>query len=104
MLGTRDEKGVTTREYLEQRQKTTGKRAKELDLPPFPNVVEHIWLWFIDLHRGRSYGMNGEEPLRWVDIQAWCNLRQKTLQSWEIDMIFELDRLWIRTTQGKTNG
>lgn len=95
MLDVRDDKGISRKEYLQQRAKSTGKVPPELRLPPFPDTGAYLWEMYIDLHRGRSRDMAGDSPLSWVDIQAWCNLRGKALSSEELDVILEIDREWI---------
>ena len=104
VLRAKDKNGITLQEHLEQRKKATGLVAPELVLPPFPNVLEPLWTIFMDIHRGRSYGMNGAEPFRWTDIDAWCRLRSRKLSSGQIDLLLELDSLWVETSQKGADG
>jgi len=83
------------REHLEQVEKSTGKTPEELIGPEFPDIVAHVWAAFLDLHKGRSYGMSGGNPLTWSDIAAWCNLTGIVLSSWEVDTIKALDMAWV---------
>jgi len=74
----------------------TGRTPPELVAPEFPDIVSHVWEAFLDLHKGRSYGMSGGNPLTWTDIQAWCNLTGIVLSSWEVNTIKALDMAWVR--------
>ena len=74
----------------------TGHTPPELVAPEFPDIVSHVWEAFLDLHKGRSYGMSGGNPLTWTDIAAWCNLTGIVLSSWEVNTIKALDMAWVR--------
>lgn len=95
-LNKQDKNGKTQREHLQQVEKATGKKPKELDGPPIPLNGMFVWDSFLDIHQGRSYGMSGPNPLSWEAISAWCNLNEIVLSSWEIGMIKSLDSIWVR--------
>jgi hypothetical protein len=48
------------------------------------------------LHTGRTYGMNGPNPLSWEGIQAWNNLMGADLTEWEVLTLKALDSTWLR--------
>lgn len=48
------------------------------------------------MHKGRSYGMSGPNPLGWSEIKAWCDLTGIVLLSWEVDVLKALDMAWVR--------
>lgn len=85
---------------LEQVEKTLGVTPPELIAPDFPDLLLYLWEAFLDLHKGRSYGMNGGNPLTWSDIVAWCNLTGIVLSSWEVTTIKALDMAWVAAMSG----
>ena len=92
-----DKNGITLRAHLEQVAKATGRVPPELaDAPPFPDRFARLWEMFIELHSGRSYGMNGPDALSWSDIHAWNTLTRSGLKDWEVRVIKSLDLLWLR--------
>lgn len=64
--------------------------------PPLPDCAAYVWETFLELHKGRTYGMSGPNPLSYGDIVAWCNLTGITLSSWEIGVIKTLDMAWMK--------
>jgi len=89
---------VTQREHLEQVEKMLGEAPPELISPDFPDVAAHLWAAFLDIHKGRSYGMSGGNPRSWSDIAAWCNLTGIVLSSWDVETIKALDMAWVRSS------
>jgi len=64
-----------------------------------------LWEAFIELHSGRSNGMNGPDSLSWSDIKAWNDLTRSGLKDWEVRVIKSLDLLWLRIMrEDETNG
>lgn len=86
------------RAHLEQVAKSLGRVPEDLIGPPFPDRYAHLWQAFVDIHKGRSYGMSGPNPLSWQDILAWDTLMRAGLQDWEVRVIKALDLLWLRIT------
>ena len=74
---------------------------EELHLPPFPQSLSYLWHAFLRLSRRRSGGMSFN-PIAWRDIEAYCALTRFRLVPWEIEIIEELDDLWL-TEQAKRN-
>lgn len=73
--------------------------------PPLPERVAYLWDAFLDIHAGRSYGMNGPNPLSWSDIAAWNELFSMGLKDWEVRVIKTLDLLWLRVmSEDETHG
>lgn len=95
-LSQTDKNGVSQREHLEQVAKAMGRAPDALFGPQMPDVALHVWEAFLDLHKGRTYGMGGPNPLTHEGIVAWCNLTGIALSLWELEVIRELDMLWVR--------
>ena len=95
-LGRADKDGVSERDRLEQIATQLGYTPKDLIGPVMPDIARHLWDYFLELHRGRTYGASGPNPLSYEGIQAWCNLSGVALYSYEVDVIKELDSMWVR--------
>jgi hypothetical protein len=89
--------GKTIRQHLESVHEQTGEAPEELELPPFPEVLRNVWSKFLDVHRGRTYGTMGVNPLSYQDLLAWMTVSGEALSGWEIDVVLRLDRLWMKS-------
>lgn len=94
-----DKDGITKREHLEQVVKQTGK-DELLAGPEMPDSAFYLWETFLELHRGRSYGMGGGNPLTYEGILAWCNLSGVRLSWAEVEIVKSIDSVWIETMHG----
>jgi hypothetical protein len=94
---------ATESDHLAQVAKQLGKDVEEIersnDFAPFPTIAGFVWDNFMDLHDGRSYGMNGPENLDYRSIKAWCDLTGIELSPWELKTIKSLDSIWIKSRQ-----
>jgi len=100
-LNKPDQNGTTEREHLEQVEAQTGKRPKALEDPtPFPSLMSHIWSAFCRLNSARSAGFAGPNPISYRDVKDWKELTETPLSAWEVDVIMELDQLYLRTANG----
>jgi len=92
----------TERDHLEQVAKQLGKPLEEIeefnDSAIFPDIASHLWSVFLQLHKGRSYGMSGPNPITYDVILDWSKLSGITLEYWEVDIMQSLDNIWIETT------
>jgi hypothetical protein len=86
--------------------KQLGKPLGEIeefnDSAIFPDAASHIWSVFLQLHKGRTYGMNGPNPISYDLICSWSALSGITLDYWEIEIMQSLDILWIESTSKET--
>ncbi len=64
----------------------------------FPDAASHLWSVFLQLHKGRTYGMNGPNPICYDLIVDWCKLSGIKLQYWEVEIMQSLDVIWMETT------
>jgi hypothetical protein len=98
---------VTERDHLEQVAKQLGKQLEEVEdfnaRAIFPDAASHIWTAFIELHDGRTYGMNGPNPISYDIIHAWCSLTGIYLSPWELGVIKSLDSIWMKTISEEAN-
>jgi hypothetical protein len=69
-----------------------------------PERLRYLWDMFLDIQTGRTYGMDGPQPLSWREIKAWDDLTETGLQEWEVRVIRMLDATWLRVVQEARNG
>ena len=89
------------REHLEQVWKSTGRKPEGLDPPPFPDVVNHVWAWFIELHNARPQTGMGVSPITYSEISAWSSLTGVIPNPWEVGVIKSIDRVFITVNSKK---
>lgn len=65
------------------------------NLPEIPFYLEHVWTWFWQIHRGRTYGMSGPNPITWENILAWKKLLDIQIRPIEIEIINEIDNTYL---------
>lgn len=90
------ENGAPLREHLEIVAQVTGEVPEELALPDFPEELRLVWYKFEAIGRGRSYGINGADPISYSDMYYWCRLTGWALEEWEIELIKRLDMMWLK--------
>lgn len=107
-MGRRVKGKSTERDHLAQVAKQLGKEVDDVEKfnsdALFPDAASHIWVAFLELHDGRTYGMSGPNPISYDIIKAWCDLTSVQLSPWEIETIKSLDNLWIKITGEEVNG
>ena len=96
-LNKTDESGTSEREHLEQVERQTGIRPKELEGPDFPFLLSHIWSAFIACSKARTGGFSGANPLTYENIKSWIELTGTHLDPREVEAVKELDVIYIRT-------
>ena len=96
-LNKTDESGTSEREHLEQVERQTGIRPKELEGPDFPFLLSHIWSAFVACSKARTGGFSGANPLTYENIKSWIELTGTPLDPREVDAVKELDVIYIRT-------
>jgi hypothetical protein len=68
--------------------------------PPFPKELAYIWKIFVRLSTRRGSNGFGGLPIGWSDIDAFCRLSQTKLHPWEIEIIEDLDALYLAKPEG----
>jgi hypothetical protein len=96
-LNKTDESGTSEREHLEQVERQTGIRPKELEGPDFPFLLSHIWSAFVACSKARTGGFSGANPLTYENIKSWIGLTGTPLDPREVEAVKELDVIYIRT-------
>lgn len=71
-------------------------KPKELvDIPKLPDVVAHIWEYFAELNKTRSFSDAGPSSISWQEFRAWRLENKLRLDPWERDALFKLDDTFI---------
>jgi hypothetical protein len=87
-------------EGLLERTHKPEERAKleaELETPPLPLELDHVWNAFCRLHARRRSGFSAE-PIAWSDLDAFIRLTGVRLAPFDIQLIEMLDDLYRRKT------
>lgn len=95
---SREVNGVPLRTHLEHIVKITGKDDPDLYVPPFPEPIRRLWDKFLSLHDGRTYGINGVNPISYVDMDAWMRVTGNSLDEWEVKAVMRLDKAWLKAS------
>lgn len=96
-LNKTDESGTSELSHLEQVERQTGIRPKRLEGPEFPVLLSHIWSAFVACSKGRTGGFSGANPLSYESIKAWMELTGTPLNPREVELVKEIDVIYIRT-------
>ena len=70
-------------------------------LPKMPTSLNHLWAYFLELHRRRKSNGFGPVPLQYVDIEAWGRLTRIKLDLWELQAILEADDAYLIVSANK---
>lgn len=96
--------GATQRDHLEQLCFQTGKTPEELgvelqdgtpDTPDIPDGGEFLWGAFWDLSFSRSFNAFTENPLPWLEIQAYAALNSLELTPFEASTLHGMDQAYL---------
>ena len=67
----------------------------ELDTPPFPLEILHIWAAWTRIRNRKASGLSGPEPLGWGDIDAFVRLTGHHLSPPDIELIEIIDDAYL---------
>lgn len=99
-----DQEGRTRLDRLESRLERAIRKGRadvvaeleaELETPPFPIEISHVWSAWTRLRNRKAGGFAGPAPLEWPDIDAFCRRAQPGLTSVDIELIEELDDVYL---------
>ncbi len=68
----------------------------ELDVPPLPVQLAHVWHWFLELSLGRTGSGFGLNALTWADMDAWARLTQRRMTREDITCLKALDAEYLK--------
>jgi len=52
-------------------------------------------MWFCELNERRSRSERGPNPISFEALVDWGNLKRRTMQPYELELLLLLDRLWV---------
>lgn len=103
-LSSTDEQGISQRAHIEKRLETAeaagmdgilSAALEELDQPDFPDDLDYLWEWFLELHSARQSGGFGAAPISYLEMEAWSRLTDRELRDWEARAIRTLDGMFL---------
>lgn len=69
---------------------------RELAGSPMPRALGYLWKAYNRLRRRVGSGGFGANPIAWGDIDAFTRHAQFRLMPWEIEIIEEIDDLYLK--------
>tara|TARA_R110000803_G_scaffold208756_1_gene277668 strand:- start:928 stop:1254 length:327 start_codon:yes stop_codon:yes gene_type:complete len=99
-LNKSDDGNISRRQHLEQVEKQTGIKPKELDGPKFPYLMSYVWTAFLHISGSRSMGFNSPNAITYQEIQSWVELTQTPLDAREVEAVKYLDTIFMRSMNG----
>ncbi|MCQ4160861.1 hypothetical protein NON00_13080 [Roseomonas sp. GC11] len=63
---------------------------------PFPEGMQHVWNWFLELDAARGGTGFGPLPLQWGEIHAWMSATGARPTPWELNLIRDADAEALR--------
>lgn len=91
-------------EGLVQRVRDPDKKARmeeELRIPPLPLAIEYLWDTYLRLRRRISSSGFGPSPIGWADIGWFVEVTGFRLQSWEVELLEEIDNMYLAQAMKK---
>lgn len=71
--------------------------AEGINPVEFPQAVNHVWQWFLQLNAKRPNGMNGFSPIPESEIGWFFLNRSLSVNPWVIDAIARLDLVALKS-------
>lgn len=84
-------------------EEQTGREVDALNIDPPPPEVHHLWQWFIELSAQRGSGL-APNPISFMEIAAWAALTHRRPTPWEVGVICELDKTFLRVMAKQQEG
>lgn len=62
-----------------------------------PDLLKHIWWWFLELNRGRGNNGFRDLPLTYTEMLAWSQLTEQFPSPYEVAAIRSVDNVYLRS-------
>lgn len=90
-----DKQGNTKYDLLTRFSQKTGKTHPDLVFPEIDEMAMYLWEWFQELNSQRTSNGFGQNPVTFLDIQAWATLTKRFPLSWEVQALRTMDSMWL---------
>jgi hypothetical protein len=80
---------------LQSAERQTGRTPEALLVVPLIEAVEYLWQYFIQLSNVRTSNGFGPNGISFAEIYAWQQLTGQSLDCWELDVVLQLDQLFL---------
>jgi hypothetical protein len=90
-LAVTQKDGATLRQHLDIIWQQTGKKPEQLEIMKCPDLLAHIWYWFLELNQSRQHSEMGAMPISFSEILAWATLSGVSPLPNEIRVLKQLD-------------
>jgi hypothetical protein len=97
-LDSRQKDGRTLRWHLNVVYEKTGIMPPQLEVPPAPIELAHVWRYFLQMNAKRTVGM-AANPLTDEAILAWQRRHHILLDPFEGECIDALDEVYLLAGQ-----
>lgn len=88
--------GSTMRDHLMSVARQKRRRVAQLDGPPIPFRLAHVWQWFLELHQARGSNGWGPNAISYGDLYAWSRLTLRLPRPAEIEALFAVDAAFLK--------
>lgn len=96
--------GARQQDHWEAAARTGSAAAIEhLTAPDYPDCVQYLWTWVIELHGHSGVGMNGLAPLTYESIMSWAVLKGVQPTPYEVEALLSLDATLRAGKEEKTD-
>ena len=85
----------TQQAVLESLAWQAGKKVSDLvTVVEFPELLDYLWRWFVDLNNERGSNGFGLNPLDSTKLKDWCWRTGNSPTKWEMEVIVKLGRVF----------
>ena len=90
-----EEDGHSLRIHLMSAWRQFGVKPKQLDIKLPPQSILYLWDTYWKLRNRQALGMNGHNPIGWLEIKAFMEVTNTKLENWEIEVLTNLDNSFL---------
>ena len=100
MESSREVEGASNRAHWEAAARKGNEDAiRKLHGPEFPESLDYLWNWALQLYGRSGMSMAGLLPLSYTTIAAWAELTEQWPTPREVRALIQLDGEMIATTR-----
>ena len=76
----------------------------QLDGPECPDVLAHVWAWYLELASARGAGGFGPGAIGYADIDAWARRTLSSPSAHEVGVLRALDQVYMEVQAAEKKG